>query len=154
MHNSVYHAVRRALRPTLLLLCALPLCGCGGGNGDTAVHYQSDGTSGARGTAYLEDVTRAKTPYANGTVAATITVCPKFGERPCAIQNVVQAHTDAQGSFTLPLIPGTYGFAFVPPAGTNGTVLYTQGFSVTVTARQFTQIVPIGLLPPPSESLN
>ena len=146
MHKPVYPAARRALYVTpLLLLCALPLWGCGGGNGNAVlINYKGDGTSGARGTAYLQNADGTKTPFANSKVAATIYVCPPSGYGiPCTTQDVVTAQTDAQGNFTLPLAPGTYGFAFtyLPNA-----VVYplTSGLSITVLPHQFTSITPIG----------
>ena len=80
-------------------------------------------------------------------VAATVTHCPPPNHgAPCYTQDVVTAQTDAQGNFTLPVIPGTYGFGFVLPSGATGAAIDPSSQSFTVKARQFTTINPVGVV--------
>ena len=146
LYNSAFHSVQSTLRAAfLLLLCALLLCGCGGGGGDTApVTYQSDGTSGLRGTAYVQNADGTITPYANSNVAATKVFCAGI-TGGCGARNVVTAATDAQGRFTLPVIAGTYGFAFVRPPNAPGYI-YSQSVQFTVVSQQITSATPVGLV--------
>ena len=151
MHNFVFCFARRALLfAPLLLLCTAPLVGCGGGGDSGPINYQSNGSSGIRGTAYTQNADGTKTPYVNGMVAATVTHCPVDSNghnlgAACSTENVVTTQTDAQGRFTLPLIRGQYGFAFVQTSDTAPRIYTTQPF-ITVNTLQFTSADVVGMV--------
>lgn len=135
-----------------LLLLALALCGCGGGSRTpTPINYTGDGTSGLRGVVTgLVDTTGATIPpLANVDVVVSIyttipsskSVSPLYGDQKGGAI-VARTRSDAQGNYSVPLIPGDYAVSVSytsPTPIVGGSVMGGAGGNVaTVTAHQFT----------------
>lgn len=146
-HIRNFFRRRMVFSAAFVLLLSLALCGCGSGSQiSTPINYQGDGTSGLRGvvTGYGNSVGPTPVPLAGATVSAylnaprgnpTIEVVSGFGPL------VGQTQTDAQGNYSLPLIPGFYliGVTSTNAAGNAGS----GGGAATITAHQFVQLNPV-----------